>query len=148
MDNKYLFSNEQVILQSEDDIVTFTNYRLQYIDSEFGRAHIMSILLEKISSIEIHYRSKTIYLLLAIITVIGGFIGGTSENNESLIFIGFVVGVFFTIMYLLSRKHILTILSDGGGKINFYTKRMKQDQVLYFVNKLEAAIKQRREELR
>jgi len=148
MDNKYLLDNERVILQSDDDIVSFTNFRLRYTASEFGKAHIASILLEKISLVEVHYRTKTIYLILTLFAIVGVLIAEIDNMSGGLSEAGIVLGVLFIILYLTSRKHVVTILSDGGGKINFHTKGMKQEQVLDFVNKLESAMKQRREELK
>lgn len=148
MDNKYLLDNERVILQSDDDIVSFTNFRLRYAASEFGKAHIASILLEKISLVEVYYRSKTIYLILALFAIVGVLIAEINRASGEFSKAGVVIGVLFIILYLTSRKHVVTILSDGGGKINFHTKGMKQEQVLDFVNKLESSMKQRREELK
>ena len=144
MDNKYLLNNEQVITQSNWNAITLTNLRLRYSDSQWGKAHIVSLLLEKISSIEINYRSKTIFVILAIA---GGLIAEANGKGE-FIGIGIGAGAVLIILYLFSRKHYLTISSDGGGKIHFHTKGIKREKVLDFINQLENAIKQRREELK
>lgn len=147
MDNKYLLDNEHVITQSDGDVITLTDLRLRYSDLQWGKAHIVSLLLEKISSIEMHYRSNTIFVILAILSIAGGLIAGFN-GDEEFIGIGIGAGVVLIILYLFSRKHYLTISSDGGGKIHFHTKGMKRENVLDFMNQLESAIKQRRELLR
>jgi hypothetical protein len=147
MDNKYLLNSEQVITKSDGNVITLTNLRLRYSDSQWGKAHIVSLLLEKISSIEIHYRSNTIFAILAILAIAGGLIAG-ANGDEEFIGIGIGAGVVLIILYLFSRKHYLTISSDGGGKIHFHTKGMKREKVLDFINQLESAIRQRREELK
>lgn len=147
MDNKYLLNGEQVITQLDGNVITLTNLRLRYSDSKWGKAHIVSIPLEKISSIEVHYRSKTIFVILAILAITSGLIIGANGDKE-FIGIGIGTGVVLIILYLFSRKHYLTISSDGGGKIHFHTRGMKQEKILDFINQLESAIRQRREELK
>jgi hypothetical protein len=147
MANKYLFNDEQVITQSAGGVLTLTNLRLRYSISQWGKAHHVSLLLEKISSSEMHYRSKIIFVILAILAIPGGLIAGTIVSLE-FIGIGIGAGVVFIILYLFSRKHYLTISSDGGGKIHFHTKGMKREKVFDFINQLESAIKKRREELK
>jgi len=87
-------------------------------------------------------------LILTLFAIVGVLIAEIDNMSGGLSEAGIVLGVLFIILYLTSRKHVVTILSDGGGKINFHTKGMKQEQVLDFVNKLESAMKQRREELK
>lgn len=147
MDNKYLLDNEKVITQSDGNVITLTNLRLRYSDSQWGKAHIVSLLLESISSIEIHFRSKTILVILAVLAIIGGLVAG-ANGEEEFIGAGFGTAVVLIILYLFSRKHYLTISSDGGGKIHFHTKGMKREKVEDFINQLESAIKNRREELK
>ncbi len=147
MDNKYLFNNEHVITHSDGNVLTLTNLRLRYSVSQWGKAQYVSLLLEKISSIEMHYRSKIIFLILGILAIPGGLIAGVN-GDEEFIGIGIGAGLVLIILYLFSRKHYLTISSDGGGKIHFLTKGMKREKVFDFINQLESAIKQRREELK
>lgn len=147
MENNYLLDSEQIITQSDGNLVTLTNLRLRYTNSQRGKAHIISFLLEKVSSVEIHYRSKTFLIIIAIITIAGGLIAGVN-GDEEFISIGIGAGILFIILYFIYRRHYLTISSDSGNKINFHIKGMKRDKVLIFVNQLESAIKQRREELK
>lgn len=147
MDNRLLLNNEQIITQSDSNIITLTNLRLRYSDTQWGRSHMISIMLEKISSIEMHYRSRIILIILAIIFVLGGFAAGI-DHEPGLILLGIVMGALFFGLYLIFRRHFLTITSDGGEKIHFYIKGMTQEKVLNFINHLEVAIKQRREELK
>ena len=147
MENKHLLDNESIITQSDENVITLTNLRLRYSDSQWGKSDTVSMLLEKISSIEIHYRSKTILVILAIFATVGGLIGGANGDDE-FIALGIGAGIVLIILYLFSRKHYLTISSDGGGKIHFHTKGMKKEVLLDFINKIESAIRLRREELK
>jgi hypothetical protein len=145
--NKLLFDNETIITQSDGNVLTLTNLRLRYSASQWGNGHHVSLLLEKISSIEMHYRSRLIFIILAILAVAAGLIAGANGDKE-YIGIGIGVGVVFVILFLFSRKYYLTISSYGVGKIYFHIKSMKREKVFDFINQLESAIKQRREELK
>ena len=143
MEEKHLLENERVITQSDGNIVTLTNLRLRYTDSEWGKAHIISIMLEKISSIEIRYKSKKIFFILAIIVALAGVVAGIN-GDEEFVALGVGAGVVFLIAYFLSRKHYLTIASDGGAKIRFRIKGLSRDKILDFVNQVEDAGRKRR----
>lgn len=147
MDSHHLLDNEQIITQSDGNPVSLTNLRLRYNDTQWGKAHIISFLLEKVSSVEIHYRSKTFLLIIAILAIAGGLIAG-ANGDEEFIGIGLGAGLLFIILYFVSRRLYLTISSDSGDKIHFHIKGMKRDKVLNFINQLESAIRQRREELK
>lgn len=148
MDKEYLLDGEHVVMQSDDGMVVFTNLRFRYSYSKFGKADIVGMLLEKISSVEIHYRSMTFLIMLGSILFLLGVMVGVVEHELSYVLLGAVGGGLLILLYFLSRKHFITICSDGGSKIHFYTRGMNSDRVLEFVNKLEEAIKARREELK
>lgn len=147
MEKRDLFEGEEIITQSDSNIVTLTNLRVRYTDSEFSRAHIISILLEKISSIEIHYSSQIYYLIVGIIATGFGVVTMMNETNEYGVLIA-IVGLILIGLYFSSRKYLITISSDGGGKINFQAKGMKKETILDFVNKVEKATDKRRKELK
>lgn len=147
MEKKDLFNGEEIITQSDSNIVTLTNLRIRYSDSELSKAHIISILLEKISSIEIHYSSQILYLIIGVIAAgFGGFamMNGTEDYGALIV----IVGLILIALYFSSKRHLITISSDGGGKINFQAKGMKKESILDFVNKVEKATDNRRKELK
>lgn len=134
-----LFENEELITQSTKGKVVLTNMRIRYSDEVVGRAHIVSIMLEKISSIEIHYRSWWLALLVGIIALVAGVASLTGRNDGELAMILFVVGALSLIFYFTTRKHIVSVSSDGGAKINFETSGMSREDLLKFVGQIEEA---------
>lgn len=74
MDKKYLFEGERLISESDDNVVTLTSHRLRYEASSKGSGHVVSIALEKISSIEIHYKSWILILFLGILFAAAGMV--------------------------------------------------------------------------
>lgn len=141
MDSKYLFEGESIITQSKDSKVVLTNYRLRYQESSASNARVISIMLEKISSIEVHYKSYPVYIILGIL--IGGmgyfFSGGLGSRMElQLKIVCLVVAVLFVLVYFMSRRHMVSVASSGAT-IDFHTRGMRRDSILEFVNKIEQA---------
>lgn len=140
MEQNELFEGEEIITESGDKVVTLTNKRVRYHASSAGQAHIVSIMLDKISSIEVHYSSQWIVLFLSIALMLAGVVTGLSNERQGQLGMGLAVfGVVLLLIYLFTRKHIVSIASDGGAKINFETKGMKRESVLDFINKVEKA---------
>lgn len=133
-----LFENEVIIIESESKQVTLTNRRIRYTQNN---TDVISIMLEKISSIEVTYRSWPILLLIGIIGIGYGALllsdGREYESNQAILAI--VGGAVFTFAYFLTRKHVISIAPDGGTKIHFTTRGMKNEMVQDFVNKIEEA---------
>jgi SNF family Na+-dependent transporter len=142
-----LMNNEHVIIKTQYDVITLTNLRLRYMENQYEKAKIVSILLEKISSIEVHYKSKITFLFVAVLIVIAGLGAGIGEEFE-LLLAGLVIGAILLILYFISRRHFITISSEGGANIHFHTKGMKREKVIEFIDELENAIRNRREELK
>lgn len=101
----------------------------------------MSVLLNKISHIEVKHTSYPLLLLLALFAAGGGIGIGLSENEESTLVVGIAIAIILAILYFVLRKHSIQVTSDGGGKMNFHTQGMKSEQVLKFVNQVEGAMK-------
>ena len=140
MEKEYLFNNEQIISQSDDNLITLTNLRLRYGDTNWGKSKIISILLKNISSIEVSSRSNPFLALLSIISVTAGIYFKINGEIDEYLYLGLVLGLAFAVWYIFSIKHFITISSFGGAKINFVTKGMKHYKVLEFINQVEGAI--------
>lgn len=115
MSPRHLFEDEQIITQSDKNIITLTNRRIRYADSQGSKAHFVSILLEKISCIEVNYQSKPFYLLFGLLFALAGFFTTANFDRGEPLFLGGVIAVIFIILFFLSRKHFLVISSDGGS---------------------------------
>lgn len=142
MKDTYLFDNEEIITESKDNTLTLTNYRLRYESASRGKAHIVSIMLEKISSIEIHYKSNIIILTLGILFLAMGFVMGTMNEGGAML-MGMSIGGICLFIYYIRRRHVVSIASDGGAKIHFFTKGMDRNTLMDFINEIEEAKKNR-----
>lgn len=140
MDTSELIDNESVITQLNDNLVTLTNFRIRYNDSAWGETHVVSIMLEKISAIEVRYDSFPSLLILGflmIFTSIGFMAAEVIPQNLMLFLI--ILGLIPCIIFFLTRKYAIVISSDGGAKISFRAKGMKKELVLKFINQVEGA---------
>lgn len=138
MDNDLLFQGEEIISESENKVISLTTHRIRLNDSSIGSSHLVSIMLDKVSSIEVRYKSWWILLILSILLIIGGLWMGMLNNGEAMM-VGIVVGLLLGLFYVFSRKHVIVISSDGGTSLNFHTKGMKREKIMEFINKIERA---------
>ncbi|GDX53477.1 hypothetical protein LBMAG27_25240 [Bacteroidota bacterium] len=138
MNSKLLLEGEEIISQSNDKQVTLTTYRVYYDSSQFGKAHTASIMLEKISSVEIHYSSWILFLILGGLFAIAGLACGANNQGPAMM-LGLAIAAVLILFYFLTRKHVVTIASDGGAKINFRTKGIKREAIIDFMNQVDKA---------
>ncbi len=134
-----LLPNEEKLLSSNNDKVVLTDLRVRMTDYALGKTYTIIIFLEDISSIEVRYKSQIILLILAGISVFGGFFMNSGYHEDSSVMWGFVLGAMFFIAWLLTRRHIISIASDGGAVINFIVEGMSEDKVSDFVDRLSLA---------
>lgn len=127
--------NESVITESDDGQIILTNKRVrQLIDGQ----NLTSILLNKISSVQINRFHLPLLLMGGIVAVAFGYIqiqAGNSDTAQLVI----LIGILCVIAYFFTKKRVVTISSDGGAKIVFSTKGMSAEASYSFVNKLEDA---------
>jgi hypothetical protein len=149
MYEEQLMQNENILTESDNGQITLTTHRLRYDNSVFSKAKIVSIMLENISSIEVDYKS---WFLMLILAIIGGAMGvamsvmGANEQASDLQTAGFIILVFaviFLLIYLFSRRHVVSVASKGGAKIVFFTKRIGRGSVIEFIDKIEKAQNER-----
>ncbi len=50
-----------------------------------------------------------------------------------------LIGIFLIIKFFRSKRHVVSVIPDGGKPIIFETKGMKRDFLEDFINKVEAA---------
>ncbi|MCB0284699.1 MAG: hypothetical protein KDF60_19105 [Calditrichaeota bacterium] len=113
--------NEKLILQSDNRQIMLTNFRLRYHKNTSRNSDFNSIMLDKISSVELTYESKLWMLIIGIITI------------------PIVIGVIMIIVFFITKKHVVYITPDGGKPIVFETRGMKREFLEDFINKVEGA---------
>ncbi|MCD8408526.1 hypothetical protein LNI96_11420 [Tenacibaculum dicentrarchi] len=93
---------------------------MRYYETPKNNADFTSIMLDKISSIELTYYKSSIWLL-----IIG------------IVAIPILVGLILIYMFFTSKRHVISVTPDGGKPIIFETKGMKRNFLDDFVDKVE-----------
>ena len=115
-----VFENEKLILESDNKQIRLTSHRLRYYENSTRNANFTSIMLDKISSIELTYYKTNIWLL-----IIG------------IITIPIVIGLVLIYMFFTSKRHVISVTPDGGKPIVFETKGMERGFLENFIDKVE-----------
>jgi hypothetical protein len=134
-----LLENEEKLISSNEDKIVLTDHRVLMEDRSLGQSYSISIFLEDISSIEVKYKSNILFIGMGILSIISGIYlsGGRTESN--FIVAGFLGGAFFFALWWLFRKHVISISSNGGGRMNFEIKGMSKEKVSEFAHKVSLA---------
>ncbi|MFT4660543.1 MAG: hypothetical protein ACI9N1_000361 [Flavobacteriales bacterium] len=117
-----LNEKEQIILESDNNQIVLTTHRLRYKETPSPKSDFTSIMLDKISSIEVTYHRWSIwYLILGILTT------------------PIVIEFILIFLWWRSKSHVVFVTPDGGRSIIFETKGMKRESLEEFVDKTEEA---------
>lgn len=140
MKDESMLNNEKIILRSDNNLITLTNYRIRLRDSSWGKANIVSILLQNISSIEVKYKANIYYFVLSIIFFFSALILQISSNYQIVVY-AVILGLVALGLFFYTRKHFVLVSSKGGNNtIAFETKSMSTDKIVEFVDEVEKQI--------
>lgn len=132
-----LFDSEELLVSSNNDRLKLTTHRIQLNNRDWGSSYRIVVFLEDISSIEVKYSSLFIALIVGIFLIIGGFSLPDLSSDYTRIFVG--VGIFLVFIWILSRRHVVSITPDGGKAVNFEIGRMSSEEVDDFIHKVQLA---------
>ena len=113
--------NEVLITESGNKQIRLTSHRLRYHEGTSKNSNYTSIMLDKLSSIELKYHSNIWLLIIGILTL------------------PILVGVVLIILFFTTKRHVVSITPDGGNAIVFETKGMKRDFLDEFIQNVESA---------
>lgn len=133
-----LLQNEEKLITSDEDRMILTNYRITKRDEIWGKSHKISIFLEDISSIEVHFKSNIVFLIIGILLALAGLVMSSQGGGESSIG-GLVIGGIFVAIWWFSRKHIVSIASNGGSSLNILVKGMSDSKIEDFITSVQDA---------
>ena len=128
-----LMNDETKILESDGGQLVLTSHRVRFDASTAGQRKIVSIMLDELCSCELNYRSHIVLILIAVLSAILGFAGGSET-----IPVGIAGAVILAVAYFLTRKHMLS-LSSAGAAINVEAKGMKSEDIKDFIDAVELA---------
>ncbi|HYF31665.1 MAG TPA: hypothetical protein VD993_11140 [Chitinophagaceae bacterium] len=135
-----LLPNEQQLIVSNAGKIILTNLRIFMKESEGSGSYIISIFLEKISSVESRHKTNPLLGLIGTLLVIVGLYLYASQpyaGNAPMLFI--ITGVILIILYYATRKHVVTIASDGGRALNFEAGGISEAEIEKFLTDVQDA---------
>lgn len=135
---------EEIIANSNKNIVVLSNQRIQMTWKEWGRSYYNCIFLEDISSVEVRYRSRIIFLVLMILCflfsiwvfMINNYHGELRPEASTVLVGGIGLGLLFFLLWRLSRKHVISISPNGGSVMDIDVKGMNHKYIEDFTDKI------------
>lgn len=80
-----------------------------------------------------------LFIILGAICILGGaYMAGQHGGSETVIG-GLVLGGIFFALWWFTRKHIISISSDGGASLNFTVQGMGGDKIADFIHNVSLA---------
>ena len=133
-----LFNGEEILSSTNGNIVVLTNYRVRSSNTVgWGAESTTSIMLDKISSIQVTQITYPILLVISCLLLVAAAV--ISNTTHGSVAIPIIIALVFTSAYFFFRKGVCVISSDGGGKIIFQTSNMSNGILLEFIDKVEEA---------
>lgn len=132
-----LLPKEEKIITANNDKIILSNLRIYMSYKTWGNAYSISVFLEDISSIEVKYKSNIIFVILGLISLAVGAL--MTERESQAIIIGAATSIVCFLLYRFTRKHVISISSNGGGIANILAEGMKDDKIEEFVHTVSSA---------
>ena len=128
-----LLPEEQIVLNSENNVLVLTNKRVRYESHEFGKSNLLSMTLSSVASCGLVTNSQPILLFISFI--LAAIAISSSEGTVQ----GFGLGIslLFIFIYMGTRKSVLSIASTGGREIMVSVQGMKKEELIRFINSIE-----------
>lgn len=109
---------------------TITNKRVYTNSNKYK----ISIFLKNVSSVELHYKSKSQFLILSVLL---GILGLSITSIPAFTLIGVLFGLA---LWWFSRKRTIEVFSNGGSSIKIHAGNSKESDVENFINSLQEEI--------
>lgn len=132
-----IIPNEDIIQSSNDNKVVLTTQRVYMTDTVWGNSYNISIFLEDISSIESKYTSRVILIALAMLVLILGYVA--SDRGSGVLVGSLIIAAAFVLAWFMSKKHVISISSDGGASLNFIVTGMSAENINDFIYNVSLA---------
>lgn len=137
-----LLQNEiELYVSATKNNVTLTNFRLVREELRYGSDYHLSVFLEDISSIELHYKSNLKILFLGILILLYAFYNMLFKNYApvelklSLLFFG----TLFVIIWWFTRIFAISVKPNGGERIDCEFNAASNNNIREFLTAIEQA---------
>ncbi len=132
-----LMTNEKIIMSSDTNQLTLTTHRIRFKYSSFGFGNVISFLLSELDSCSVTYKSNPIFLVIGVLTFIGGLIAAGQRDAGAATGVLLVFTAIFIILYFVTRKSVLKI-SSKSSHIFVSIRGMSQEKIIDFIDTIES----------
>lgn len=126
---------ENSILKSDSGQFLLTDRKVRFTIKNWGRLNVKSIMLNKISSVEISFKSSYLLLVIAVLSVVLGYFSGNENGNT----FGIIFGFLFVIFYFMTLKRVM-VISSPSTSISISVKKIGNKEAVEFMDQLEEQI--------
>ncbi len=133
-----LLPNEEKIMNFNNDVITLTNLRVNLTDIKWGQTYSNNIFLENISSVETKFTSSPLLIIFSLISIIVSIL-----LKEDFLLFGIILSVVLLFAWLVTRKFVLLVSSNGGSSIAFQVHNIDDEEIANFIYEIFLA-KQKR----
>jgi hypothetical protein len=138
MANSKLLPGERVLMSSDKNILTLTNFRVRLNKKATGASKFISITLDCVASCGLVTRAKPLLLIIAAICALIGI----TQNKEDVRYILLLGAVILVVIYFFTRSAVIAISSNGGERIAAPVIGMSRENILEFLEAVgEARLK-------
>ena len=130
-----LLPGESVVMTSDKEVLTLTNFRVRYDAQDFGASSLIGITLDALASCGLITRSYPVLLILAGLALLVAFAGGGGNSERQYLL--FLVTAVLVVAFFLTRRAVISIASNGGQAIVVPAKAMKRAEILKFIEAIE-----------
>lgn len=135
-----LLQNEIKLGATKDEKIVVTNSRIIQEDLKFGSNYHLSIQLEDISSIEMHYKANNKLLIAGVlITLYGLYSTLTSHYDKTQGMVITLVGIIVLLIWWFTRRFTVSVRPNGGTGLECYFEATSTNTTDEFLNLLEQA---------
>ena len=125
---------ESTILESDTGEFLLTDRKVRYEIKKLGQLNVTSILLDKITSLEIKFKSNYFFLGFTALAFLFSFV----SKFEYAPTIGIIVGIVFILLYYRSIEKVIKV-SSPTTSISLSVKNLSNDEAIEFIDEVEKA---------
>jgi hypothetical protein len=137
-----LLPDETVLLawetQSGAEELIVTTHRIRLSRRAIGWRWTTSMLLESITVCMLEFRSRILFIVLAVLSLIGGMAVTPVADHWWPLIVGVLLGLLFAVLYVRSRDQVVAFMASGTT-ITVRSSGRSLDEVRQLVETVEAA---------
>ena len=135
MANSKLLTEERVLMSSDKNILTLTNFRVRLNQTATGASKFITITLDCVASYGLVTKARPLLLIIAAICALIGI----TQNKDDVRYILLLGAAILVVIYFVTRSAVIAISSNGGERIAAPVKGMSRENILEFLEAVEEA---------